>query len=136
MRYTLDETLQETLRRAGEVKQRRYRLRTGLLSGGAMALAAAILSAAVSLAPQSSVCMGETAYGAFLLPGEAGGFILAGVCAFVLGVLVTLLCLRLRGSVGMETGKGEAGPGTDALQREEKQNTSDQDAEESEGEIR
>ena len=35
-------------------------------------------------------------FGAFLLPSEAGGYVLAGVLAFALGVAVTIFCLYLR----------------------------------------
>jgi len=96
MLYSLNEALRETLRRADAVKRRRDRVQSGLLSGGTLAMLAVLLTGAASITSPHGLALGETAYGAFLLPGEAGGYILAGVCAFVLGVLVTLLCLRLR----------------------------------------
>ncbi len=96
MRYSLDETMSEILRRADGVRRRRDRIQTGLLSGGTLAMLAVLLTGVSKLAPQRGADLNETACGAFLLPGEAGGYVLTGVCAFVLGVLVTLLCLRFR----------------------------------------
>ncbi len=35
-------------------------------------------------------------YGSYLLSEEAGGYVLTGVLAFLLGIAFTLLCLSLR----------------------------------------
>ena len=48
--------------------------------------------------PPRGADLEETAYGPFLLPSAAGSYVLVGVAAFALGVLVTLLCLRARRS--------------------------------------
>ena len=37
-----------------------------------------------------------TVYGSFLLSAESGGYVLAAVVAFVLGIVTTLLCLKIR----------------------------------------
>ena len=43
-------------------------------------------------------------YGSALLYGDAGGYVLAGVIAFMAGVIVTVLCVRHRHS-GSDHGK-------------------------------
>jgi len=53
------------------------------------------------------MAVGATAYGAFLFPTAAGGYILVAVLTFFLGSAVTLLCLRIRAN-GQQTGGGTA----------------------------
>ena len=38
----------------------------------------------------------RSVYGAFLLPAEAGGYVLAAVAAFAMGVIITIACIRYR----------------------------------------
>ena len=96
MRYTLDEALRESLRRAAVRKKRRSRRITGSLSAAAVLLLGAVVTADLGLASYNRPMLEDSVYGAFLLPSEAGGYILAGVAAFAVGVLLTLLCVRYR----------------------------------------
>ena len=41
-----------------------------------------------------SVAAGNSAYGAFMLNNEAGGYILVGVICFAIAVIVTIVCIR------------------------------------------
>ena len=95
MQYTMDEALRETLRRAAVLRRQRERRTKSALLGGTAAVALSLIAFALRLVPHGAA-LNETAYGAFLLSGEAGGYIFAGVAAFVLGVLVTLLCVYSR----------------------------------------
>lgn len=45
----------------------------------------------------------RSVFGAFLLPAEAGGYILAAVLAFFIGVAVTVACIRYRMRKGNES---------------------------------
>ncbi len=96
MRYTDEELLREVLRRADAVRSLRDRRQTMALSGAAALIMLTIVVSTVRLIPQLGADLKETAYGASLLPNEAGGYILAGVAAFVCGVILTLVCLRYR----------------------------------------
>lgn len=119
MQYTVDEALQETMRRAEALRRKRDRRVKHVLLGGTAVLACALFGFAYELVPHG-FSLGETAYGAFLLPSEAGGYILAGVAAFIIGVLVTMLCLRYSGRNRADSGADRepgTGPG-DFLPRE------------------
>lgn len=59
-----------------------------LLSFSLVAVAAAIRSSGMGTVPGL--------YGAMLMFGDAGGYVVAGVIAFMAGVLVTVLCIRYR----------------------------------------
>lgn len=109
MRYTQNEALRESLRRASVLKQRRARRKTGALSATTAGLLLAIIGAGWSFAYRGGGTLQETAFGAFLLPSERGAFILVAVAAFVVGVLVTLLCIRSR-NTATEPVNGEGRP--------------------------
>ena len=141
MQYTVDEALRETLRRSDVLKKRRRRMQTGALSAGVVVLLGAVLTVGAGLTAGQASVIGRSAYGAFLLPSEAGGYILAGVAAFVVGVLVTLLCIRFRGEgdgAGKRAGKTAVPPGEGPRQqntvRTEKENQEDKTN--TEGEMR
>ena len=53
-----------------------------------------LLVLVIGLFPGSGTASAGSVYGAFLLSREAGGYVLAAVIAFALGVCVTLLCAR------------------------------------------
>ena len=43
-------------------------------------------------------------YGAVLLRSDAGAYVIVGICAFVIGVTVTVLCIRLKNRGTNRTG--------------------------------
>ena len=96
MRHTKEEVLSELLRRSDVIMQNRSRRTDRALSGTAGALIVALLLVIVLLPGKTAVSQAGSVYGAFLLSKEAGGYVLAAVIAFALGIAVTLLCLRRR----------------------------------------
>ena len=67
-----------------------------MLSGVSALLTVFLLSVIWIMPGQSGSAFTGTVYGSFLLSAESGGYVLAAVIAFVLGVCVTLLCLRYK----------------------------------------
>ena len=56
-----------------------------------------MLALSITVIPgKNAVTSAGSVYGSFLLSREAGGYVLIALIAFVLGVTVTLLCLRYR----------------------------------------
>ena len=99
MKYDTEQALSEVLRRrSAQIIKREKRVTRGL-SGTAAALAAAL---AVTVRGFSDFLPGEvdySVYGAFRLPQSAGGYVLAGVITFCIGVVITLLCIRWQNRV-------------------------------------
>ena len=95
MKYTTEEALAEIMRRSEQVSIRRNRRACRVLSVAAGALTL-LLVLVIGLFPGGGTGSGRSLYGAFLLSREAGGYVLAAVIAFSLGVVVTLLCLNRR----------------------------------------
>ncbi len=96
MKYTTDEALAEVLRRSDQLVRRRDRRTCGRLFGLTGALLAALVLVIAVLPGGGGSAPAESVYGAFLLSREAGGYVLAAVLAFALGVVITLLCLKQR----------------------------------------
>ena len=96
MKYTSEQTVAEILRRRDQIVLRRSRRIDHVLAGASCLLVAVLLLAICILPGNRAQTPAETAFGSFLLPAEAGGYILAAVLAFVLGVMITLLCMRKR----------------------------------------
>ena len=95
MKYTTEEALTEIMRRSEQVSIRRNHRACRRLSVSAGALMC-LLVLVIGLFPSDGTVADGSVYGAFLLSAEAGGYVLAAVIAFALGVVITLLCLRLR----------------------------------------
>lgn len=96
MKYTTEEALTEILRRREQLVSQRNRHTLRVLSGAASIILSALMVAITLLPNGVSSAPAGTVYGSFLLSAEAGGYVLAAVIAFVLGVCVTLLSLRYR----------------------------------------
>ena len=94
MKYQTDEALREILRRGGQIAVRRERRARHALAGTAGALFMALVLAIGFGSHRASSSRLQSVYGSFLLSPEAGGYVLAAVIAFALGVTVTLLCIR------------------------------------------
>ena len=96
MKYQTDEALREILRRGEQIAVRRERRTIRALAGATGALFMALVLA-IGFGPHRvSSNRLRSVYGSFLLSPEAGGYVLAAVIAFALGVTVTLLCIRRR----------------------------------------
>ena len=94
MKYTSGQALVEILLRREKLIQRRSRRACRALSGTAGLLFAALV-AVIGLGPeQQAPGVTGSVYGSFLLSPQAGGYVLAAVIAFALGVAVTLLILN------------------------------------------
>ena len=96
MRNT-DEQLQEIMRRAETVKEKRS-IRKRLRASALASCVCVILLIAVSIyLPRLTAISQDTAagqYGSLLLGAHYTGYIVVGVLAFALGVCITLLCLH------------------------------------------
>ena len=110
MKYTTEEALEEIMRRREEIVIRRERREFRILSGAAGALFALLILVTAAVHEKPEFVSAGSVYGAFLLGQEAGGYVLTAVIAFVLGVTVTLLCIKFK---NLRNGKGE----TDCDQR-------------------
>lgn len=94
MKYTSEEALTEIMRRSDRIALRRSRRSRRILSG-VSALLTVLLLLVICHTPGATVSVFTgTVYGSFLLSAEAGGYVLTAVLAFVLGVSVTLLCVK------------------------------------------
>ena len=96
MKYSTENALSEILSRSERIVVRRSRRVDRILTGtvGVLFLALVLV---IALAHGSAVKTAtDSVYGAFLLSTEVGGYLLAAVIAFALGVAVTLLSLRRR----------------------------------------
>ena len=119
MRYDADEALRKTLERASALRRRSRKQREIALSAISCCCLCALLALGFAAASQGAA-LAEEDYGAFLLPGYVGGYVLAGVLAFALGVLVTLACLRHR-TGGIPSSGQHGGPdGADAEESPER----------------
>ncbi|MBR3635054.1 MAG: hypothetical protein IKN47_02565 [Lachnospiraceae bacterium] len=97
MNYSDEDALKEVLKRKKTVTRKRNAKASAYLAGVSAILFAALVSV-ISLFPQGSSVSGSTAsvYGSFLLGRQAGGYVLVSVIAFILGVTVTLVCIRYK----------------------------------------
>ena len=96
MRYTGDKAFEEVMKRSRVFKLRHIKKVASTLSGAASVLMVLIVMAISGFGNVGVGMSGEGAYGSFLLPTQAGGYVLAAVIAFDLGVFVTYFIHRFK----------------------------------------
>ena len=93
MKYSIEETLKEVeKRKANLVRERRNRA-IKALSGTCFVLLAMVAAVIYRVTDVIPVKGRTSNMGAFLLPAEAGAYVLAAVLAFLLGIAFTVLIL-------------------------------------------
>lgn len=99
MKYTTDEALSEIMQRKRSIIVQRKKRTNRILScaAGVLTIALAVVILKVTTDSPSSGTPG-TVYGSFMLGLESGGYVLTALLAFILGIIVTLLCLRYKKS--------------------------------------
>ena len=110
LKYTTEEALAEIMRRREVIEFRKERRECRILSAAVGTLFALLIMVTAVLPGKPEYVSAGSVYGAFLLGQEAGGYVLTAVIAFVLGVTVTLLCIKFK---NLRNGRGE----TDCDQR-------------------
>ncbi len=95
MKYSKEEALEEIRRRAGIIRQKHDRKVTNILTTTA-GFTLIALFAVIGIFSGSAISATPSAYGAFIISAESGGYVLAGVLGFVFGVIVTLLVKQLK----------------------------------------
>lgn len=95
MRYTEQEQLCEIVKRSEKLRKQKVQRATRGLSASVSALFV-LLAVCIGVFGRNGYMGTPTDYGSFLLAAEAGGYVLAAVIAFALGVVVTVLIHRFR----------------------------------------
>ena len=100
MKYSIEEAWEKISERSRRLLLARSRRKAGLLAISCVLVVAALIMAVYGYAkpPTAGSITGDvySYYGAFMLPNEAGGYILVGVLSFAVAVVMTLICLRFR----------------------------------------
>ena len=96
MKYSNDEAFEEIRRRGREMKRQREKMLTEICAAASGTLSLSLLLVIGLFTEDTAGTGAYSHYGSFLLSPEAGGYILAAVIAFALGVAVTLLIRYLK----------------------------------------
>ena len=114
---SIEEQLAEVNRRAETIRRRRS-VRRRRLAGATAACAclAVIVGAGLVMTriPESTASMGNTPFGSLIATGGAPGYVMIGLLGFLLGVAVTILCVRLRTGNAAEWRDGQPHEGRSA----------------------
>ncbi|MBR0512681.1 MAG: hypothetical protein IJK06_00340 [Clostridia bacterium] len=97
MKYNPETEFAEILRRSKtlQVQKERRKIQTIGISCSTL-FALAILAVGMLRGEGGQLEGTRTTFGSFLLPTDAGGYVIAAVAAFAVGVLVTAICIRKR----------------------------------------
>ena len=96
LKYTDQEALSEILKRSEKIIYKRERNARLILSSASGVLLLAIVLIIALLPGKMAEPAKDSVYGSFLLNAQAGGYVLAAVIAFALGITVALFCLKYR----------------------------------------
>ena len=95
MKYSKEEALEEIRRRAGIIRQKHDRKVTNILTTTA-GFTLIALFAVIGIFSGSAISATPSAYGAFIISAESGGYVLTAVLGITFGVTVTLLINHLK----------------------------------------
>ena len=95
MKYTKQEAKEEIKRRGKRIRQAREKQVKSLLSAGTF-LIAVLLFGTISLLTGMGAEEKRSVYASFLLPAEAGIYVLVATLAFAIGVAITLIIQKSR----------------------------------------
>ena len=93
MQYSLNEAMNEVMARRKALLRKREANRARRYAG-ASAVLTLLLVLSLSRFAAGTAGAVHNGYGSFLLSANAGGYVLAGVVCFALGVIFALLCKR------------------------------------------
>ena len=96
MRFDSETEFQEILRRGRMLRREKDRRAVQMLAASSAVILVALVLSIQMLSRNEGTGMAQSVFGAFLLPVEAGGYVLTAVIACFAGVVVTLLCIRYR----------------------------------------
>ena len=95
MKYSTNEQVRVIMERGELLRKRKERRITGALGSAASVLAVMLVLSIGKFAGTGSM-KGSYNYGSFLLAEETGGYVLVGLIAFLLGVVLTAIIYRRR----------------------------------------
>ena len=93
---TAEERIEELHHRADKLEQRRVGRQAAIFGGISAVLLAALVITAWRISGGAANLANETFAGASLLDSSAGGYVLAAVIAFFVGVIITVIIFRFR----------------------------------------
>lgn len=96
MKYSSNEAFARIMNKSREIRTKRENRVTALLSAACVTLAILLVGTVIIMKGQIVSEVTGSRFGAFLLPSEDGGYVLAAVIAFLLGIAATLWAIRCR----------------------------------------
>ena len=95
MKYDIDASLKEVIKRGRTLSIKRHRTSAGILGAVSAITLGLILTVFYSVGDFTGPGMIGSDYGAFLLSRETGGYVFIGMIFFVLGIALTLGVLKI-----------------------------------------
>lgn len=96
MKYGIEDSVNEIKQRTKKRKREKEKRENICLSLVALGLLATLIRFTGEMSLAGGQELSSKEYASLLIFSEYGGYVLAGVIAFVLGVIVTLLCIRFK----------------------------------------
>jgi len=96
MRYSIEESLLRINARSREMKREKERKTVYTLTAMTVLTILAFVVAVYGYVDFASMKDTYSTYGSFMLPDEAGGYVVVGVLCFVAAVVITLVCIKLK----------------------------------------
>lgn len=96
MKYTAEEELNEIMRRSRKVSLRKERRKVQIQTCLTGAFSLLVIAVLILLPKGTMMTTKQSVYGAFLLSGESGGYVLVALISFVLGCMVAFLCMKYK----------------------------------------
>ncbi len=103
----MDSALSELQKRSSRIRRRHSRRVMYELSTAVFMLTLALITSLSMVIPDGASALTGSAFGAFLLPADAGGYVLVGVISFVAAVVITVILLRHADKRRRNSGKNE-----------------------------
>ena len=112
MKYSIDESMLQITAKSRKLKIKKQRRNVGFIAVSGVLVLAMIIATIYNYMGLgiSGTDLGEnrySKYGAFMVPNEAGGYILVGIICFIMAVIITLICCHYADRAKKKSKKNE-----------------------------
>lgn len=94
MKYSIEDSLAQIETKKKRLIYRKKKRDVNILAGSLVLCFMVLAAAFEQLSGLSLVPDNYSKYGSFMLPQQAGGYVIVGVLCFAVAVVITLLCIK------------------------------------------
>ncbi|MCR4625430.1 MAG: hypothetical protein K5795_05625 [Lachnospiraceae bacterium] len=96
MKYGIDESMRMITERKDKLICQNIRKKISVCLAGSIVISVLLLAVIFDYSGFEKLAAEQSVYGSLMLSEKAGGYIIVGIASFVVAVVITLFCIKLK----------------------------------------